>query len=84
MTDETKRSIEARVRDIVVEHLSVDPADVTPDASLIDDLAADSLDIVEMVMALEEEFKIDIPDEDTEVIETVQQIIDYVKAKTPG
>lgn len=73
-------SIEERVRKIVVEQLGVKEEDVKPEASFIDDLGADSLDTVELVMALEEEFETDIPDEDAEKITTVQQAIDYVTA----
>ena len=67
-----------RVKKIVVEHLGVDEAKVTDNASFIDDLGADSLDTVELVMALEEEFEIEIPDEDAEKITTVQQAIEYI------
>jgi acyl carrier protein len=73
-------SIEERVRKIVVEQLGVKEDEVTLEASFVDDLGADSLDTVELVMALEEEFDTEIPDEDAEKITTVQQAIDYVKA----
>jgi acyl carrier protein len=73
-------SIEERVRKIVVEQLGVKEEEVTLQASFVDDLGADSLDTVELVMALEEEFDTEIPDEDAEKITTVQQAIDYVKA----
>ncbi|MGM0413819.1 MAG: acyl carrier protein [Bacillota bacterium] len=69
-----------RVRNLIVEELAVDPDEVTVEASFIDDLGADSLDVVELVMALEEEFDIEIPDEDAEKIETVQDAIDYLEA----
>ena len=69
-----------RVRKIVVEHLNVDAEKVVDKASFIDDLGADSLDTVELVMALEEEFETEIPDEEAEKITSVQQAIDYVKA----
>ena len=69
-----------RVKKIVVEHLGVDEDKVTESASFIDDLGADSLDTVELVMALEEEFECEIPDEEAEKITTVQQAIDYVTA----
>lgn len=75
-------SIEERVKNIVVEQLGVKPEQVVPAASLIDDLGADSLDTVELVMALEEEFETEIPDEDAEKIRTVAQIIDYIKARS--
>ncbi len=75
-------SIEERVKTIVVEQLGVKPEQVVPEASLIDDLGADSLDTVELVMALEEEFETEIPDEEAEKIRTVGQIIDYIKARS--
>jgi acyl carrier protein len=73
-------SIEERVKKIVVEQLGVKEDEVTPNASFVDDLGADSLDTVELVMALEEEFECEIPDEDAEKITSVQQAIDSVKA----
>jgi len=73
-------TIEERVKKIVVEQLGVKEDEVTPNASFVDDLGADSLDTVELVMALEEEFECEIPDEEAEKITTVQQAIDYVKA----
>ena len=73
-------SIEERVKEIIVEQLGVEEDEVSPDASFIDDLGADSLDTVELVMAFEEEFNIEIPDEDAEGITTVQDAIDYIKA----
>lgn len=72
-------SIEERVTKIVVEQLGVKEEDVTLSASFVDDLGADSLDTVELVMALEEEFKTEIPDEEAEKITTVQQAVDYIK-----
>lgn len=71
-------SIEDKVKEIIVEQLGANAEDVTPTASFIDDLGADSLDTVELVMALEEEFGVEIPDEDAEGIKTVQNAIDYV------
>ncbi len=71
-----------RVEAIIVEQLGVTPEEVVPEASFIDDLGADSLDIVELVMAMEEEFDIEIPDEDAEKIVTVKDVIDYVKRRT--
>jgi len=71
-------SVEERVKKIVVEQLGVKKDEVTSDASFVDDLGADSLDTVELVMALEEEFETEIPDEDAEKITTVQQAIDYI------
>ena len=73
-------SIEERVKKIVVEQLGVGEDQVTPEASFVDDLGADSLDTVELVMALEEEFDTEIPDEEAEKITTVQQAIDYINA----
>src|SRR5690242_10018939 len=73
-------SIEERVKKIVVDQLGVKEEDVTPNASFVDDLGADSLDTVELVMALEEEFETEIPDEEAEKITTVQQAVDYIKA----
>ena len=71
-------AVEDKVKQIIVEQLGVDEGEVTPSASFVDDLGADSLDTVELVMALEEEFECEIPDEDAEKITTVQQAIDYV------
>jgi acyl carrier protein len=73
-------SIEERVAKIVVEQLGVKEEEVKNEASFVDDLGADSLDTVELVMALEEEFETEIPDEEAEKITTVQAAIDYVKA----
>ena len=74
--------IKSKVIDIVVEQLEVDVDKVTPTASFTDDLDADSLDVVELVLALEEEFGIDMPDEETEKIKTVQDVIGFIqKAK---
>lgn len=73
-------SIEERVRKIVSEQLGVKEEDVRNDASFVEDLGADSLDTVELVMALEEEFETEIPDEDAEKITTVQQAVDYINA----
>ena len=69
-----------KVKEIIVERLSVDEKDVTEDASFIDDLGADSLDTVELVMALEEEFGIEIPDEDAEKIATVGDAVKYIES----
>jgi acyl carrier protein len=68
-----------KVREIIVEQLGVDPNQVTSDAHFIDDLGADSLDTVELVMAFEEEFSVEIPDEDAEKISTVKSAIDYLE-----
>ena len=74
-------SVEERVKQIIVEQLGVDEAEVTPAASFVDDLGADSLDTVELVMAFEEAFEIEIPDEDAEKIQTVKDAIDYIESK---
>lgn len=73
-------NVEERVKKIVVEQLDVSEDSVTNEASFVDDLGADSLDTVELVMALEEEFECEIPDDEAEKIGTVQQAIDYVNA----
>ena len=73
-------SIEERVKKIVVEQLGVKEEEVNMESSFVDDLGADSLDTVELVMALEEEFETEIPDEDAEKITTVQQAVDYVNS----
>jgi len=72
--------VQERVRHIVVEQLGVKEEEVSPDSSFVDDLGADSLDTVELVMALEEEFNCEIPDDEAEKITTVQQAIDYIQA----
>ena len=72
--------IDARVKKIVAEQLGVAEADIKNESSFVDDLGADSLDTVELVMALEDEFEMEIPDEQDEKITTVQQAIDYAKA----
>jgi acyl carrier protein len=71
---------EKRIKEIIVEQLGVDAKQITPDASFIDDLGADSLDTVELVMAFEEEFDIEIPDEDAEKIRTVRDVMNYLNA----
>jgi acyl carrier protein len=71
--------VETRVKEITVEQLGVDPVEVTPNASFVNDLGADSLDTVELVMALEEEFGMEIPDEEAEKIQTVGQATEYIK-----
>ena len=72
-------SVDERVKQIIVEQLGVDEEEVTPDASFVDDLGADSLDTVELVMAFEEEFGIEIPDEDAEKITRVKEAVDYIE-----
>ena len=73
-------SIEKRVKEIIVEQLGVNENEVTPEAKFVDDLGADSLDLVELVMALEEEYNIEISDEDAEKILTVGDVIEYIQA----
>lgn len=80
MADAKKAAVE-KVKQIIAEQLGVDEAEVTSSASFIDDLGADSLDTVELVMALEEAFDVEIPDEDAEKIRTVQDAIDYIDKK---
>ena len=70
-----------RVKDLIAESLGVNSGEVVPGASFIDDLGADSLDIVELVMAIEKEFNIEIPDDDAEKITTVQDAVDYIQNK---
>ncbi len=77
-------SVDERVKQIIVEQLGVDEAEVTPNASFVDDLGADSLDTVELVMAFEEAFEIEIPDEDAEKIRTVKDAIDYITSHAKG
>ena len=73
-------TLEEKVKKIIIDQLGVDEAEVTPEAKFIDDLGADSLDTVELVMALEEEFGIEIPDEEAEKIATVQNAISYIQS----
>src|SRR5699024_5075359 len=75
-------SIEQRVKKIVAEQLGVSEAEIKNESSLLDDLGADSLDMVELVMALEDEFETEIPDEEAEKITTVQQAVDYINANS--
>jgi len=77
-------ALEDKVKDIIVEQLGVNADQVTPEASFIDDLGADSLDTVELVMAFEEEFGAEIPDEDAEKLTSVSAVIDYLKSKGFG
>ena len=76
--------IEARVKEIIVEQLGVDPAEVVSGASFVNDLGADSLDTVELVMAFEEEFGMEIPDEEAEKIQTVSAAVEYIKNHVPA
>lgn len=77
-------SVQDRVKQIIVEQLGVDEGEVTPNASFVDDLGADSLDTVELVMAFEEAFDLEIPDEDAEKIRTVKDAIDYIEQHAKG
>ncbi len=74
-----EKSIEEKIRDIIVEQLGVNADQVTPDAKFIEDLGADSLDTVELVMAFEEEFGIDVPDEEAEKLQSVGDVVRYVE-----
>ena len=77
-------AVDDTVKQIIVEQLGVDEGEVTPNASFVDDLGADSLDTVELVMAFEEAFDIEIPDEEAEKIKTVKNAIDYINAHSKG
>jgi acyl carrier protein len=77
----TPEEISERVKSIIVEQLGVSLEEVTPQASFIEDLGADSLDIVELIMALEEEYDMEIPDEDAEKIQTVEDVTKYIQSK---
>jgi len=77
-----EKSIKEKVKDIIVEQLGVNPEQVTDEASFIEDLGADSLDIVELVMAFEEEFGVEVPDEDAEKLQTVGDVIKYIEEKS--
>ncbi len=72
-----------RVKKVVTEQLQVDPEQVTAEASFVEDLGADSLDVVELVMALEEEFDLEIPDEEAEKLQTVGSAVEYIDTKSP-
>ena len=74
----SEKSIDLKVKDIIVEQLSVNPEQVTPEAKFIEDLGADSLDIVELVMAFEEEFGVEVPDSDAEKLLTVGDVVKYI------
>jgi acyl carrier protein len=81
---ESKKDVVEKVKQIIAEQLGVDEGEVTPSASFVDDLGADSLDQVELVMALEEAFGVEIPDEDAEKIRTVKDAIDYIDKHSKG
>lgn len=73
-------SVQDKVKKIIAEKLGVDPSDVVPEASFVDDLGADSLDLVELIMSMEEAFELEISDEDAENLKTVQDAIDYINS----
>ncbi len=75
-------AVEEKVIDIIVDKLGVDRAEVTPEAVFVDDLGADSLDLVELIMAMEEEFGFEIADEEAEKLRTVQDVISFIRART--
>jgi len=77
-------AIEERIKEIIADQLGVEVDKITPEAKFVDDLGADSLDVVELIMAFEEEFGIEIPDEDAEKIQTVGDVINYLKEKVGG
>lgn len=77
----SEKSIQERVKEIIVDQLGVNPEQVIPEASFIDDLGADSLDIVELVMAFEEEFEVEVPDEDAEKLNKVGDAVKYIEEK---
>jgi acyl carrier protein len=81
---ETVKQIVEKVKQIIREQLGVEDDEITPTASFVDDLGADSLDTVELVMALEEAFNIEIPDNDAEKMKTVQDVIDYIEKHSKG
>ena len=78
----SNENVADRVRDLIAQSLGVSISEISPESSFIDDLGADSLDIVELVMQIEKDFKIEIPDEDAEKILTVQDSVDYIRAHT--
>ena len=77
-------SVEEKVKNIIVDQLGVSADEVVPSASFVDDLGADSLDLVELIMVFEEEFGQEIPDEDAETIQTVQDAVDYISKQSPA
>ncbi len=81
-SEEKRKQVEEKVKQIIVEQLGVEEGEVTQSASFVDDLGADSLDTVELVMAFEESFSIEIPDEDAEKIKTVKDAVDYIEANS--
>lgn len=77
----TEEEVFAKVKTLVAKQLSIEESEITPEASFLDDLGADSLDTVELIMSFEEEFDIEIPDEDAEQIRKVQDVLDFIKKK---
>ena len=75
-------ALEARVREIIAEQLGISEDEIQPESSFMEDLGADSLDVVELVMALEEEFELEIPDEDSEKLKTVGNLVQYLEVRT--
>ena len=84
MAENKDKPVAERVKEIVVEQLGVNPDQVTPEASFVEDLGADSLDIVELIMAFEEEFGVEVPDEEAEKLQKVGDVIRYIEEKQPG
>lgn len=80
----SEQALFEKVKKIIVEQLGVNPEEVTTESSFTEDLGADSLDTVELVMALEEEFEVEIPDEDAEKLTTVRTVLEYIKAHQPA
>ena len=78
----SEKPVDQKVKDIIVEQLSVNAEQVTPEAKFIEDLGADSLDIVELVMAFEEEFGVEVPDEEAEKLQTVGDVVKYIEANS--
>ena len=78
----TPEEIEVKVKELICQQLEVSDEQLKPESSFVDDLKADSLAVVELVLALEQEFNIEIPDEDTEQIKTVKNVLDYIKTHT--
>ena len=74
-------NVEEKVKEIIAEQLGIDAGQIKPESKFVDDLGADSLDVVELIMAFEEAFDIEIPDDDAEKIQTVKDVIDYINAK---
>lgn len=78
----SEKSIEERVKEIIVDQLGVSAEQVTPEAKFVEDLGADSLDTVELVMALEEEFEVEVPDDEAEKLQAVKDVVSFIESKT--